>query len=395
MNLPGLTTAVFRPILALVGIFVLCSFLSVFAKPETLDLMMEEPVRDYEIDGLAVTSANPAPAPLFFPVPSRPFRLVDAGDPSFLTLGDLIANPVLAPSPPPRTELNVFGLAVKHQDSAASAPAATPRELELEDRVRALEKELFGLTKRKESAGDDKLEDFLHREEVDLAEQANQLLQLLQEKNRLAERGSEDASVADVIVPAPESKPLPVELRGSAFGATFLPPPAPTPEALPVLSELGFQSPATPASPAGSILKLKASVPLPDGGVRPAQASEVYVTTKNVAELLSELDLEDAVAGEVSSLVEIWGAAEKDRRAHPKVALDVKSILLKAKVRRTRTDPYGKAAVAGLSPDEKYYLIGVDKDVETQVVTIWSKEVKVTPGENEVELTARDVIFNK
>ena len=73
----------------------------------------------------------------------------------------------------------------------------------------------------------------------------------------------------------------------------------------------------------------------------------------------------------------------------------MKSILLKAKVRRTRTDPYGKAAVAGLSPDEKYYLIGVDKDVETQVVTIWSKEVKVTPGENEVELTARDVIFNK
>lgn len=353
---------------------------------------MEEPVREYEMDLSARTSSS---VPLFFPAPCSPFVLVDAGDSGFHTLTDLIGNPRLVPPPPPRSELNVFGLVVQADDAAASAPPATPRELELEDRVRALEKELFGLTKRKSSAGDDKLEDFLHREEVDLAEQANQLLHLLQEKNRLTERGSEDASVADVIVPAPESKPPSVELRGSAFAISSPDFPSPPVAPLPVLSELGFQSPATPASPAGSILKLKASVPLPDGGVRPAQASEVYVTTKNVAELLSELELEDAVAGEVSSLIELWGAAEKDRRAHPQVALDVKSILLKAKVRRTRTDPYGKAAVAGLSPDEKYYLIGVDKDVETHVVTIWSKEVKVGPGENEVELTAGDVIFNK
>ena len=132
-----------------------------------------------------------------------------------------------------------------------------------------------------------------------------------------------------------------------------------------------------------------------DGGVRPAQASEVYVTTKNISELLSELELEKAVAGEDSTLVDLWGRAEKNQAAYPEVVLGVKSILLQAKVRRTRTDPYGKAAVAGLSPDEKYYLIGIDKDVETSVVTIWSKEVRFSPGENEVELTAGDVIFRQ
>ena len=60
-----------------------------------------------------------------------------------------------------------------------------------------------------------------------------------------------------------------------------------------------------------------------------------------------------------------------------------------------RTDPYGRASLENLSPDDKYYVIGIDKDVDTNVVTIWSKEVEVAPGENLVELTSTDVIYQE
>ena len=39
--------------------------------------------------------------------------------------------------------------------------------------------------------------------------------------------------------------------------------------------------------------------------------------------------------------------------------------------------------------------LGIDKDIETNVVTIWSKEVEVEPGENLVELTSTDVIYQE
>jgi hypothetical protein len=49
--------------------------------------------------------------------------------------------------------------------------------------------------------------------------------------------------------------------------------------------------------------------------------------------------------------------------------------------------------LSDLPPDEKYFLIGIDKDENTNVVTIWSKQVEVNPGENQVELSFGDVIY--
>ena len=87
------------------------------------------------------------------------------------------------------------------------------------------------------------------------------------------------------------------------------------------------------------------------------------------------------------------GPSGKNRHSNPEVALSVKSILLQAKVGKALTDPFGHAALENLPPDDKYYLIGIDKDPDTNVVTIWSKEVEVNPGENLVELSPNDVIY--
>ena len=142
-------------------------------------------------------------------------------------------------------------------------------------------------------------------------------------------------------------------------------------------------------------MKLQARKPSRDGTLQPAQASEIYLTTQDLKELLKDISADPVVAGEVRSVAELWAKAEKNVSQNPEVALGVKSILLSAKVGRTRTDPYGQASLENLSPDDKYFVIGIDKDVDTNVVTIWSKEVEVTPGENLVELTSTDVIYQE
>lgn len=144
-----------------------------------------------------------------------------------------------------------------------------------------------------------------------------------------------------------------------------------------------------------TVLKLKARKPSRDGTLKPAQASEIYLTTQDLKELLKDLSSDPAVAGEIGSVAELWAKAEKNVSHNPEIALGVKSILLSAKVGRARTDPYGQASMENVSPDDKYFVIGIDKDEETDVVTIWSKEVEVAPGENLVELTSTDIIYQE
>jgi hypothetical protein len=152
---------------------------------------------------------------------------------------------------------------------------------------------------------------------------------------------------------------------------------------------------STARSSASSTLKFKAKKPNHEGELEPAQASEFYLTTQNLNDLLKNLESDPAIAGEIKSVAELWAQAEKNAYQAPEVALGVKSILLQAKVSKARTDPYGEAALRGVQPDEKYYLIGIDKDVLSNVVTIWSKEVEIQPGENVVELSSSDVIYQE
>ena len=107
------------------------------------------------------------------------------------------------------------------------------------------------------------------------------------------------------------------------------------------------------------------------------------------------LRLDEAVEGELQSVAEIWAKAEKKMHHNPEVALGVKSILIQAKVSKARTDPFGEAALKSCLQMKNTFMIGIDKDVQSNVVTIWSKEVDVEPGENVVELSSSDVIYHK
>jgi len=241
---------------------------------------------------------------------------------------------------------------------------------------------------------DSELKKFLYHkasEEIAPEKQVEIIESMLREENA-------DHPVLSLIQNVPSSRVSPsanvpaLSLRSPAL--SIPPPPAynSKPKSAPIAPVAVSQKSELPPT---TSLRLRAHKPTRDGKLQPAQASEIYVTTQDLRELLKDLNAGPFIAGEIKSVAELWAKAEKNIDQNPEIALGVKSILLQAKVGRARTDPFGKAALDNLPPEDKYFLIGIDKDDLTNVVTIWSKEVEVAPGENEVELTSTDIIYQE
>ena len=373
--------------------FSLCMKGGVFASSENLlsdlsnmgSVSWTEAIADPSEDGskIAYYSQNPTAEPFFYPRLVSVFEFMDAGNTKFFTLKQLSKNPKLVPRPKfhnqnheeifyPKKEI------VKVPQNVSS----------LEQRIRDLEQKLFDAqSKPAYQPNDEELNAFVRRGQNRVT--AEQRLDYL---TRIISQNTQSQTPDQVI-----NKPAPVP-------TIELPPPAPeekvdmvTIPLPPSMEEMdSYSSQSVRSNPnEKSILRFKATVPTSQGRGRPAQASDFYLTTQNLQELLGELKIDRAVAGEVRSFAEIWANAEKDSTSNPEIALGVKSILLEAKVGKTRTDPFGQAELNGVSPDDRYYLIGIDKDDSSGVVTIWSKNIEVAPGDNRVELTSNDVIYQE
>jgi hypothetical protein len=343
------------------------------------------PIRNVAMDGsmIAYISRNSTAVPLFFPKLVPIFSFIDKGNTKFFTLEELSKNPRLGPRP-------VF------RQGSPKYYAETPEEKEdkkvssLENRLRELEAKLLeSQSKPVHRPNDDELKAFILEGNEHLSQE--QRLAYLSRVISEAKQNTPSTPDPSVAITRPPASPARFT-RNDETPPDFLSIPVPP----------TFEDNYSPTSVNSydqklnkSILKFKASVPTPQGTERPAQASEFYLTTRNLHDLLSDLNLNRALAGEVKSVAELWAHAEKDSSANPEIALGVKSILLQAKVGKARTDPFGKAELDGVSPNDGYFLIGIDKDDQTGVVTIWSKHIEVAPGENMVELTTNDVIYHE
>ena len=343
------------------------------------------PIRNVAMDGsmIAYISRNSTAVPLFFPKLVPIFSFIDKGNTKFFTLEELSKNPRLGPRP-------VF------RQGSPKYYAETPEEKEdkkvssLENRLRELEAKLLeSQSKPVHRPNDDELQAFILEGNEHLSQE--QRLAYLSRVISEAKQNTPSTPDPSVAITRPPASPARFT-RNDETPPDFLSIPVPP----------TFEDNYSPTSVNSydqklnkSILKFKASVPTPQGTERPAQASEFYLTTRNLHDLLSDLNLNRALAGEVKSVAELWAHAEKDSSANPEIALGVKSILLQAKVGKARTDPFGKAELDGVSPNDGYFLIGIDKDDQTGVVTIWSKHIEVAPGENMVELTTNDVIYHE
>lgn len=340
---------------------------------------LEQPLRFDEIDSSPLHTINSEgfPFPLLFPAEISLISLIDFADPGFQSLEKLSKLPVINNFTTRNNRNNIF--TPKKRPTNRLAKDSRDSSLMISDPV----SQFLKSAPSKTLPTDAELTRFLYP--------------------------------GDKYKPTPENIPdLPnsniqssqtfSDFRNQAESALlnriFKSEPSPD-KTLPPLSETEIID--IPSPPAGNLsegafsstVKLRAQKPNNDGQLEPAQASEFYLTTQNLQELLQNLDAGSAVAGELQSVAEIWAKAEKNASQSPEVALGVKSIMLQAKVSKARTDPYGKAALRGVQPDEKYFLIGIDKDVQSNVVTIWSKELDVQPGENLVELSSSDVIYQE
>ena len=342
------------------------------------------PIRNIEEDGSMIVriKRKQTAIPLFYPQNVPLFDFMDKGNPQFYTLEQLSLNPRLGPMP-------VF--ASRKQKHAAKEPVTieSSKVRSLENRLRDLEAKLFeSESKQSQRPGDDELQAFIleGNDHLSAEQRIEYLSRVISEAKQKTDR--ENSPIAEYSAPlATNILPQEEELPNSDF--LSLPPP-------PTIAESESRYPLQRYSKlARSVLKFKASVPTAQGKERPAQASDFYLTTRNLQDLLSDLNLDSALAGEVKSVAELWAHAEKDSTANPEIALGVKSILLQAKVGKARTDPFGNGELDDVSPDDKYFLIGIDKDDQTGVVTIWSKHVEVGLGENMVELTTKDVIYQE
>jgi hypothetical protein len=339
--------------------------------------LLTSPIRLDELDGAMIAKVvrEETCMPLLYPKVVSVFDWMDRGDCRMITLEDLVKNPSLHFLKPRKaqapTSSNPY---VKYsRKSRVDQPEEEQVINAFDDRI------LLGNKNPLSLPTDDQLQAFLAAgkplaRSVDHMKIINRIksgeykdspLKGLWRENPGFEaslpKGQSEELVARSFVPK-EDPPIPPE-----FSSTF--------------------------DSSEGVLNLRASKPSENGTFIPAQASQFYLTTQNLNDLLKGLSTDSAIADEVQSVAEIWAKAEKNRLANPEVALSVKSILLQAKVSKALTDPFGHAALKNLPPDDKYFLIGIDKDPDTNVVTIWSKAVEVNPGENLVELSPNDVIY--
>ena len=354
---------------------------SVYSIEDSVDRMhyLEQPLRFDEIDSSPLHTINSEgfPFPLFYPAEISLFSLIDFADPGFQSLEKLSKLPVINNFPTRNNRNNIF--TPKKRPTNRLAKDSRDSSLMISDPV----SQFLKSAPSKSLPTDAELTRFLYPGNKNkptsdyIPDLPNSNIQSSQTFSDF--RNQAESALLNRIF---KSEPSPDKTL----------PPLPEPEIIDI-----------PSPPAGNLsegafsstVKLRAQKPNNDGQLEPAQASEFYLTTQNLQELLRNLDAGSAVAGELQSVAEIWAKAEKNASQSPEVALGVKSIMLQAKVSKARTDPYGKAALRGVQPDEKYFLIGIDKDVQSNVVTIWSKELDVQPGENLVELSSSDVIYQE
>jgi len=359
--------------------------------------LLDVPVRMDELSGdrIVELTAEKFSTPLFYPKSVSIFERMDGSLPKFYLLEQLARNPGLIPLPK-KQSTRYPGSVGRNQQNV---------ELNVADRERQLFDTSLLLVPKRSSPlpSDDDLKAFLaqgQRKYVSPVDSKDIIDNLLKDEYA-------DHPVISLLNDSPEVKKV---LKSESFNQgkqSLFNSASSALQSSPTVQASSYLSPPQPLAgvkkasfqdlqfDGRTFLTLQARKPSRDGTMQPAQASEIYLTTQDLKELLKGIGSDPVVAGEVRSVAEMWAKAEKNLSQNPEIALGVKSILLSAKVGRARTDPYGNASMDNVSPDDKYFVIGIDKDVETNVVTIWSKEVDVEPGENLVELSSTDVIYQE
>jgi len=357
---------------------------------------VEPPFRldDADALGLPLYLRLPSKPPLFYPKAIDVFSWIDLAKPNWRSLQDLIERPDLADEVFPKPVIVETPDALLHLIEAAPDKSVERDYFTFKDPV---DRYIARLAQEASVGVDESV--LKQRMRVHPLSEEDLLKGIAYLESLRNERKPVSAPLAESPT-LPIAKPMPEPAVSSSRQSSPSSVPTPSPPRQPSPSDVeipeSVPSPTVPEIiPSQATLRMAAKVPLPDGTQRPAFASEFFLTTRQLEDLLSEAIPYPTAANDVRQLIRLW--AESEKRSGPggvKLALNVKSVLIKAQVGKVLTDFKGEAQVAGLKPDD-YYLIGIDKDDETGIVTIWSKSIAIARGENLVEVSARDVVWSK
>ena len=157
------------------------------------------------------------------------------------------------------------------------------------------------------------------------------------------------------------------------------------------ISQSSLSAPVVQKVPSGqSTMQLKAEVQFLNNKKRPAGFTEFFLVRNSLDSILESARIRIPPNEGISSFAEFWARAVQRGYRFPGVAAAIRNALARASLTRLKTNSIGVANVDNLEGGS-YFVIGAS--TLGQVGVVWSKQVSLQGGENQISLDLRDATW--
>jgi chromosome segregation ATPase len=154
------------------------------------------------------------------------------------------------------------------------------------------------------------------------------------------------------------------------------------------ISQSSLSAPVVQKVPSGqSTMQLKAEVQFLNNKKRPAGFTEFFLVRNSLDSIMESARIRIPPNEGISSFAEFWARAVQRGYRFPGVAAAIRNALARASLTRLKTNSIGVANVDNLEGGS-YFVIGAS--TLGQVGVVWSKQVSLQGGENQISLDLRD-----
>ena len=157
------------------------------------------------------------------------------------------------------------------------------------------------------------------------------------------------------------------------------------------ISQSSLSAPVVQKVPSGqSTMQLKAEVQFLNNKKRPAGFTEFFLVRNSLDSIMESARIRIPPNEGISSFAEFWARAVQRGYRFPGVAAAIRNALARASLTRLKTNSIGVANVDNLEGGS-YFVIGAS--TLGQVGVVWSKQVSLQGGENQISLDLRDATW--
>ena len=137
-------------------------------------------------------------------------------------------------------------------------------------------------------------------------------------------------------------------------------------------------------------IQLKAEVQFLNNKKKPAGFTEFFLVRDGLDSIMNKARIRVPANEDINSPAEYWARAVQRGYRFPGVAASIRNALASSSLTRIKTNSMGVANVANLTSGN-YFIVGTSS--LGQVGVVWSKQVSLSQGENQVSLDLRDAIW--